>query len=658
MVHPLQVPGGLEDLEESFEQRGGPKVTMKSVKNPAGGYAGKVLRVNLSKGTSAVEPLNFEEARRFIGGRGLAAKMLFDEVPPEVSPLDPKNKLILATGPVTGTLVPGSNRYVIVTKSPETGLLLDTYAGGDFAGEIKYAGFDLIVIEGKAEKPTYLLLRDSQVEIRDATHLWGKTTSETETSLRRELGDETARVASIGPAGENLSNLAIVRNDFWHRCGRGGAGAVMGSKKLKAIVVRGTQGIRIDDPQGLINYILTVVEEKITRGKMSIVATGLMKYGTLSGIPAMNATNILGTRNFQEGQFEGAHEMNLDGVREMIGVRDTSCQCCSIACCKFGRAKSGPYAGAKCGALQQETHSLMGSNLGIDSEEFNVQINSLCDDLGIDTVGTGAVIGFAMECYERGLLNQKELGGMELRFGNQEAVLKILPMMAYRQGLGDWFAQGVKITSEKIGRGSEEFAMHTKGLAYAAYRPGVSSPGFALAYAVADRGACHRRARPFMAERGLTPYVIDGRARLFKALYDERIPWHCALCCDLGTCTIGLDFKDAAFMFSAVIGWEFTENDMQVLADRVASLIKVYNLREGMTRANETLAPRSFHLEATGPTKGSTFTRGMLDSMLDEYYALRGWDQEGIPTPETLGKLGLKDIAERYQEWKKSGRGK
>jgi aldehyde:ferredoxin oxidoreductase len=620
-----------------------------------GGYTGKVLRVDLNKKTSTVEPLDYREAHRFIGGRGLAAKLLFDELPLGADPLGPENKLVLATGPLTGTLVPGSNRYVIVTKSPETNLFLDTYAGGDFSGEIKYAGYDLIIIEGKAEKPTYLWIDDSNVELREATHLWGKLTSETETSLKKEVGDETARVATIGPAGENLSNLAIVRNDYWHRCGRGGAGAVMGSKKLKAVVIRGSQGVKIDDPQGLMNYILTTCDEKITRGGMAIVATGLMKYGTLSGIPAMNATNILATRNFQQGQFEGVHEMDLDAVRSRIGVRDTSCLCCSIACCKFGRVKSGLYAGAKCGSLQQETHTLMGPNLGIDSEVFNVQINALCDDLGIDTVGAGAVIGFAMECYERGLLSQKDLDGIDLRFGSQNAVMKILPMMAYREGIGDLFAQGVKLVSQKIGQGSEEFAMHVKGLAYPAYRPGVSSLSFALAYAVADRGACHRRARPFMAERTLTPYVTDGRAELFKALYDERIPWHCALCCDLATCTVGLDFKDAASMFSYVIGWEFTEKDMQILADRVASLIRVYNMREGATRADDTLAPRSFQIETTGPVAGKVLTIEMLNSMLDEYYALRGWDREGVPTAATLSRLDLGDVVRELQKHGKSG---
>ncbi|MFC2046687.1 aldehyde ferredoxin oxidoreductase family protein [Chloroflexota bacterium] len=624
--------------------------------SPAGGYTGRILRVNLTKKSSTVEPLNYEEARRFVGGRGLAAKILFDELLPGTDPLGPENKLIFATGPVTGTLAPGSSRYMIVTKSPETNLFLDTYAGGHFPAEIKYAGYDLIIIEGKAERPTYLWINDGNVELRDASHLWGKLSSDAETSLKKEAGDDNARVAVIGPGGENLSNLAIVQNDYWHRCGRGGAGAVMGSKKLKAVVIRGSQGLRTADPQALMDYILTTWEDKITKGTMAKVAEGLMMYGTRSGVPGMNAANVLATHNFQEGQFQNRNKPDfLPAMRSLLGFRDASCLCCSLACCKFSKIKSGPYAGTKGGSLQQETHTLMTGNLGIDSEEFSVAVNDLCDNLGIDTMGTGVVIGFAMECYERGLLRQEELGGIDLRFGNQDAVLKILPMIAHRQGIGDLLAQGVKIASEKIGHGSEEFAMHGKGLAYPAYRPGISSPAFALAYAIADRGACHRRARPHTNEQNLPPFSIEGRPQLVKALYDERIPWHCALCCDFPTFVIGLDFKEAAFILSVVTGWNFTEEELQILADRVASLVRAFNQRDGATRADDTLAPRSFQVESTGPTAGKVLTKEMLNTMLDEYYALRGWDKDGVPTTKTLKKLGLEAVDKELQKHRKAG---
>ena len=624
--------------------------------SPAGGYAGRILRVNLTKKVSTVESLNYTEARRFVGGRGLAAKMLFDELSPGTDPLGSENKLIFATGPVTGTMAPGSSRYMIVTKSPETNLFLDTYAGGHFPAEMKYAGYDHIIIEGAAEKPTYLWIDNDNVELRDASHLWGQLSSEAESNLKQEVNDDTTRVAVIGPGGENLSNLAIVQNDYWHRCGRGGAGAVMGSKKLKAVVIRGSQGVRTADHQTLMDYILTTWEDKITKGTMAKVAEGLMMYGTRSGIPGMNAANVLATRNFQEGQFRNRDKANfLPAMRSLLGFRDTSCTCCSLACCKFSKIKSGPYAGTKGGSLQQETHTLMTSNLEIDSEEFSVAANDLCDNLGIDTMGAGTIIGFAMECYERGLLSKKDLGGIDLRFGNQDAVLKLLPMIAHRQGIGDLLAQGIRIASEKIGHGSEDFAMHGKGLAYPAYKPGIASPANALAYAIADRGACHRRARPHVKEQGLPPFSIEGRPQLVKDLYDERIPWHCALSCDFPTYVSGLDFKEAAFILSIVTGWDFTEEEMHTLANRVASLVRAFNCREGATRADDTLAPRSFRVETAGPATGKVLTRKMLNTMLDEYYALRGWDKEGVPTTETLKKLGMVDVAKELQKYRKSG---
>lgn len=629
---------------------------MEETPTEAGGYTGNVLRVNLTKKSSAVEPLDYSEARRFIGGRGLAAKMLYDELPPHTDPLGSENKLIIATGPLTGTLVPGSSKYVIVTKSPETNLFLDTYSGGHFPAEIKYAGYDLIIIEGKADKPSYLWVDDERVELRDASHLWGKLAYEAETSLKKEVGDDTARVAVIGPAGENLSNLAIVQNDYYHHCGRGGVGAVMGSKKLKAVVIRGSQGVKVADPQALMDYILTVVGHKKTKGPTAKRASDMMQYGTTSSVAACNVANILPTRNFQQGQFEGTREIDHHAFRRKVVIADAACFCCDIACNKFSRVKSGPFAEATVGGPQYETHAMLGANLAIDSEEFLVHVNALCDDFGLDTIGTGGVIGFAMECYERGLLSQKDTDGIDLRFGNQDAVHKLLPMIAYRQGIGDLLAQGIKRTAEKIGYGSEEFAMQVKGMHYPAYKPGPSSPAFGLVYAITDRGACHRRARPFIAEQLLPPFTTDGRAELVKRHYDERIPWHCGVVCDLVTGVVGLDFKDAAFMLSAVIGWDVTKEETQTLAERVATLIRAFNLREGATRADDTLAPRSFQTETAGPAAGKALTKEMLDTMLDEYFALRGWDREGIPTVATLEKLGLSDIAPQLQKHVKSRR--
>ncbi len=613
-----------------------------------GGYAGKVLRVNLTSGECREEPLDMAIARRFIGGRGLGGKFLFDEVGPEVEPLSPENKLIYATGPATGTLVPGSGRYAILTKSTETGLFLDCYGGGHFPAEMKFAGLDFIIIEGKAERPSYLFIRDGQTEIRDASHLWGMKAYEAETRLKQEVGDEAARVSLIGPAGERLSNLALVQNDYYHHCARGGLGAVMGSKNLKAVVVRGTRGVPIADLKRLSSYLLNEVEKKMGGGGVLGAVADRTEYGTPLTLNITQKVGILPTRNFKEGQFEGAREIDAYAFRRKIAVSDKSCFGCSLTCTKFSRAKVGPYAGEFVGGTEYETNGIMGANLDNASMEAVLHLNLICDDLGLDTIGAGVLVGFAMECYERGILSKADLGGLDLRFGNIEAANRLIHMIAYREGIGDLLSQGVKKASQEIGKGSEEFAMHCKGMEYPAYRPGVNSLAFALGFAITERGACHRRCWPAIVEQNLKPFVTDGRAKLVKDLYDQRIPWHCGVLCDIAVLTPGLDFVDAANLFSAVTGWELTAEELAggALGDTVAALARSYNVREGATRADDILAPRSFGVEVSKPGAGHEFTREMLEEMLDEYYALRGWSREGVPERETLVRLGLGDVAE------------
>jgi len=610
-----------------------------------GGYTTKSLRVNLTTGKISIEETDLDRASRFIGGRGYCAKLLFDELPLGVNPLSPENILILGTGPITGTPVLGNSRYVIVTKSPVTNLFLDSYAGGFFPAEIKFAGYDFIIIEGKAPRPSYLQIIDDGVEIKDASQFWGKPAWDTERELKREVGDELARVAVIGPGGERLSNLAIVQNEFYHQCGRGGVGAVMGSKNLKAIVIRGSQSLKIANQKALLDYLLTTAEEKLQNMRM---APERMQYGTPYTLYLTNKFGILPTHNFQEGQFEGANKLDHLPFRERA-VTDTACFACSFGCTKFTKAKTNTYPWTEIGGPEYETNAMLGANISIDSMDATIYFNALCDNLGIDTIASGNVIGFAMECYERGILTKKDTDGLDLRFGNVEAVAKLIHMIAYREGIGDLLSQGVRKAAEHIGQGSEEFAMHTKGLEYPAYRPGLMSPGFALNYAVSDRGACHRRAWPVAAEQNLEPFSTQGRAELIKRLYDRRIPWHCGLTCDIATEMSGLGPSDAAFFFTAITGWEFSEADMSVLADKVASLVRSFNVREGASRKDDTVAPRSFMPENSGPQKGKRLTNEMLDTMLDEYYTLRGWDKSGRPTRNTLERLDMKDVADELE---------
>lgn len=613
-----------------------------------GGYTGKVLRVDLTRRRIGVEETDWNTADLLVGGRGYAAKVLFDEVPAGVDPLGPDNKLIYATGPLTATLVPGSGRHVMVTKSPETGLFLDSYAGGHFAAEMKLAGYDFVIIEGRADRPSYLSIHDGHVEIRDGAHLWGMKAWDAETRLKREVGDEKARVSLIGPAGERLSNLAIVQNDYYHQCARGGIGAVMGSKNLKAVVVRGSQAIRVARPKEMMDW-LSQIEAGVQGNMLTTVIADRMKMGTPLTSNMTNQIGILPTKNFLYGEYEGASRIDGYAFRKQV-TADVACYCCNLGCAKMAKATSKDYHRDAIGGPEYETVALFGSNCEIDSLDVVIHANALCDSLGLDTVGAGNVIAWAMECFERGILTEKDTGGLDLRFGNAQAVFTMIEMIARREGLGDLLANGVRIAAKEVGRGSEEFAMHVKGLEYPAYRPGPVSPAFGLVYATTERGACHRRAWPTLAEQAtLEPFTTDGRAALVKKLYNQRIPWHCALTCDVVVVLYGtfdrMGHADAAAVISAVTGRDTTEGDMEALCERVATLIRAYNVREGATSADDTLAPRSFAPDIRGPAEGKTLTREMLDVMLREYYALRGWTSEGVPPRGLLIELGLPDVA-------------
>jgi len=601
-----------------------------------GGYTGKLLRVNLTRRQTSTEPINQEQARKFIGGRGYGVKLLYDELPPLTVPLSPANKIIYATGPVTGAPVLGANRYVVITKSPETGLFLDSYSGGSFAPEMKFAGYDFFIVEGMAAKPVYLWIQDDRVEIRDAAHLWGKTAWDAETQLKQEVGDAAARVSVIGPAGENLSNLALIQNDYYHQCGRGGAGAVMGSKNLKAIVVRGSHGIRVADQKS----VMTMLRETIDRTDTMKPAVARMIYGSPLTLDSTNMFGILPTYNYKYGQFDGAAQIDAAAFRKKV-VHDTSCFGCTIGCTKVTRIENGEYRGGEIGGPEYETNGLLGSNIGVASIDEIIYLNILCDTLGLDTIGVGNVIGWAVECRERGILSASDVDGLDLQFGNYRVFGELIKKIAYRQGIGDLLAKGVRQAAKEIGKGSEEFAMHVKGLEYPAYRPGPASPGFALAYAITERGACHRRAWPTLEEQALEPNSTKGRAALVKRLYDQRIPWHCALTCDFAILYRGAQLPEAARTISAVTGWDLTAVEMQDLCDRVATLLRLFNAREGATKSDDTLAPRSFRAEEKGTFQGKSLTPGMLQEMLGEYYTLRGWDNNGVPTVGTLHKLGL-----------------
>jgi len=601
-----------------------------------GGYIGKILRVDLTERRISTEKLDAEIAKKFIGGKGLGAKILYDSLKLGTDPLSPENILIFASGPLTATLAPTSARWAVVTKSPLTNIFLDCQVGGYFGAAMKLAGFDCIIMEGKADSPVYLWVHDGNAEILNAGDLWGKGCFETENTLKKRLG-ESAHVASIGPAGENLVRYACISVDKYRQAGRGGAGAVMGSKNLKAVAVRSASyKIEYADPEGFREAAKKAL--KVIRENSFIPLR--RKYGTPIWVAPVNKAALLPTRNFRTGVFEKAENISGETMRDKIVVKDGTCYNCIIQCWKYTHVESGKYKVDELAGPEYESIALLGSDCGVGSIEAVAHASMLCDDLGLDTISTGNSIAFAMECYERGLLTVEDTDGLELKFGNADAEIEMVKKIAYRKGLGNLLAEGVRRASKKIGDGSERFAMHVKGLEIPGYDP-RGAFGMALAYATSDRGACHQRAWTVRAEieGKLEPrFSTKGRARFVKETQDER-----AMCFSLVLCDFApLEVKHFVELLNKATGFNFTVEDYLKTGERIWNLTRLFNVREGITRKDDTLPPRFMEEPLPeGATKGQVVTKEMLDEMLDEYYALRGWDKNGVPTEEKLKELGL-----------------
>lgn len=616
------------------------------------GYTGRILRVDLTSGAISTEPLDLELAHKFVGGRGLGAKLLFDNLSPGTDPMSPENVLVFITGPLVGLPFFGA-KHVVLTKSPLTGGFLDSYCGGHFASELKFAGFDGIIITGQAPEPCYLWVHNGKAELREAGDIWGKGCMQAEDMLKAAVKDERARVAVIGPAAENLVKFTHISTDYYHSCGRGGAGAVMGAKRLKAVVVRGAHSIRYADAGALCKFVCEEIEQRVLSDPN---IANVVKYGKPLTMDYTNELGFCPTRNFQEGYFEAYTEIDGPAMRRKVVESDRGCFACNLPCGKFSRVKDGAFAGVCLVGPEYETNCLLGSNCGISYMEAIVQSNYLCDDLGLDVISAGNVIAFAMECYERGILTREDVGGLDLRFGNYRAVHEMIRMIAHRRGIGNLLAEGVKAAAQAIGRNCSDFAIQGKGLEFPGYDPrGVT--GMALQYAVSDRGACHRRASPIRLERGMKRFTHEGRAQKFKELSDERIPMHCASMCDtVGGRYAKLTQKDFAFLFSAATGLDFSAEDIADLCDRVATLCLCFNLREGapFTRQdNLSFWPRRMLEEPVpaGPAKGQVVSIPQLSIMLDEYYQLRGWDvKTGIPTRKTMARLRLEEEARQLAQ--------
>lgn len=576
-------------------------------------------------------------ARQFLGGRGYGAKILYDENPPGVDPLAPENRLIFFTSPFMGANVPSAVKCNVITKSPISQTILMTLSGGYFGAELKLTGYDGIVIVGKAKNPVYLEIHNDQARIKDAGYLCGKDCFETQERLKEAFGDAAARVATIGPAGEQLVRFASIINER-RAFGRGGAGAVMGSKKLKAIVVRGTSPAKLFDKASFDELVKDIRK----RYRESPGVKAFAEYGTTRVVNRVNERGIFPTRNFQFGTFEGASKINGEARSTFVKKR-TTCYRCPVGCSAITTVTEGPYSGIESEGPEYETLWSFGALCGNDYLPAIIAAEELCDRYGMDTISTGSAIGFAMECFEKGLITRRETGGIDLRFGNHEGMVEMVRKIGNRESLGDMLAEGVRRAAQCIGGNSHEWAVHIKGLEMSGYDP-RGAMGQGLAYATSPRGAEHNRAL-ISEEIFLPPQLADrfttaGKAKLVK--YTQEAV---AVVDALGICYFNRDNpmtrKDLAKLYTYATGIEITEEDLLLAGERIFNLERLYNNREGFSRKDDTLPERILNEPfQQGPSAGHTVP---IEQLLDEYYQLRGWDSNGFPTSETLVRLGLED---------------
>lgn len=606
-------------------------------------YTNTFLVIDLTDGiaeTQAVpEPLKSD----YIGGKGFGARLLWDRVSPGTDPLGPDNPLMFMTGPLTGTLAPAM-RGCVVTKSPLTGLFLDSYFGGSFAPEIKYAGYDGIIIQGRADRPVYIWIDDGRVEFRDARHLIGTDILEANRRIKAELGDDTVKIAGIGPAGEKQVAFALIGCEYNRQAGRGGTGAVMGSKNLKAIAVRGNGLVGVQDPK----RFAKACAKAFTELEESEDVKAMKLAGTASAVEFANETGLLPHKNYQFGTFAQTSKIADKGQSKHLWLGSSACMGCPIRCSKIGAVRTGKYKGIVTDIVEYESAALMGSNLDISDIRAVAHLVKLCDLLGLDSMSTGALIGFAMEACEKGLIPAPK--SIDLRFGNVAAAEYLVRAIAEkRPGLGACLARGVKAAAGEIGGNALDFAQHTKGLETPAWGPrGVS--GMGLAYMTTDRGGCHQRGFALAYElagewggRQLDPTSTTHKADLVIALQNYSAGTDTLVKCDFGS--FGISGRTYAELLSAATGREVEEALFTEAGERIWTLTRQFNLAQGMDPAADTL-PRRFVKEALpdGPAKGHRISQSDMTVMRSQYYAARGWDETGIPTPATLKRLNLKDI--------------
>ncbi len=594
-------------------------------------YCNRILRVDLTSGTTQVTSLPVQVMPLVLGGKGLGAWLLYTEQPAGVDPLSPENRMIFHTGPLTGTTAPTAGRFGLTTKSPATGTYFDAYCGGYWGNMLKYAGYDALVITGAAKDPVMLVIDGERIEIRPAVDLWGKTISAATEMIKAKLGHEWQSLV-IGPPGEAMRNLAGIFNES-RALARGGVGAVMGSKKLKAIAVHGTGGVQVHDKK----QFERALQLAFRAVRMSSQVSMLHREGTANILEVINVMGALPTRNFQKGQFEKSDEISGDSFRKHSWKNEYACFGCPIGCGKWtvpledGKVIEGP---------EYESIYALGSNCAIGSRETIIRLNWLCDEFGLDTISVGGVVGFIMEMFERGMLTADDLDGISPTWGNAEAAIALVEKMTSGEGCGSWLAQGVAAISERHPE-TKSFAMHVKGLEMPAYHPNAAK-GTALAYAISERGACHLRGAPLgeVFSGAANPLVIEGKPQLFRDHQADKAVWDSACLCAFPG--YGMSLKELWQLVKAATGFDYPRvSDLELLGERVSTLARLFNVREGFSRPADTLPGRNLVQPLMVGSAGGQVVD--LEPMLDEYYRLMGWTENGIPTTERLKMLGLFD---------------
>ena len=616
-----------------------PTVVKKESSLP--GYGGKILFVDLNSGEIKTEDLELEFAKNYLGGRGFAAKLLYELVKKGTEPLSPENKVVMATGPLSGALCLANSKTTFASKSPLTRGYGDSSVGGHLAAEMKCAGYDAVVIGGKADKPSYLFIDGDRVEIRDAKNYWGKGSTEAEKMLKQDLGEEF-QIAVIGLAGENQVCFACVSHDFGRQAGRTGIGAVLGSKNLKAIAIRGDKAVIVEDQEAMTKKTKEILEWCF---KQSALETW-QKYGTPSVTVWANEIGALPHKNFQSEHMEDVSGLKDTVMREKIVVHDKACMLCPMACGKYSHSKKEGKYDILVEGPEYETIALCGSNCGFNDIQDVAYINYLCDELGVDTISTGGVIAFAIECFEKGIITKEDTEGRDLKFGDVETFEYLVRKIAKKQGIGKVLADGVRLASQKLGKGSQDFAIQVKGLEWSGYGS-RHAPSMMLAYLTCDVGAHHNRAWAITWDIEKGREMLEGKAERVIFLQHARPMFDILGACRLLWVELGLPLEHYPEMLKTITGFDFTLDDLYKISERIWNLTRAFSIREieGFGRAYDA-PPARFLKEKvpSGPTKGKKLSMRKINKLLSKYYKLRGWTHSGIPTKKKLKELGLEFV--------------